>query len=148
MKIYSIYRYNVVSGNVYTLSARHCGPQSSSIKKSVLNWHDQLLCVTNQALLGHVLHHCKKGIRWKQRLREKLQPASSVRQQKCFSTIPQLQKHVVHMIQLKHVRLFTSSVAVVISLYGSYLSYSNKGHRDTPTSALDRTENPNDPWPV
>ena len=28
----SIYRYNVVSGNVYALSGRHYGPHSSSIK--------------------------------------------------------------------------------------------------------------------
>ena len=30
-------------GNIYTLSARHCGPHSSSMKQSILNWHDRLL---------------------------------------------------------------------------------------------------------
>ena len=30
-------------GNIYALSARHCGPHSSSIKQSILNWHDRLL---------------------------------------------------------------------------------------------------------
>ena len=33
MKRHSIYRYNVVSGNVYARSARHCGPHLFSIKK-------------------------------------------------------------------------------------------------------------------
>ena len=38
-------RYNVVSGNVYALSGRHCGPHSSSIEQSILNWHDRLFAV-------------------------------------------------------------------------------------------------------
>ena len=33
----------VVHGNVYALSGCHCGPYSSSIKESILNWHDRLL---------------------------------------------------------------------------------------------------------
>ena len=47
MKIHIIYRYNVVSesGNIYALSARHCRPHSSSIKKTILNWHDRLFGV-------------------------------------------------------------------------------------------------------
>ena len=28
---------------MYAFSARHCGPHSSSIKQSILNWHDRLL---------------------------------------------------------------------------------------------------------
>ena len=28
---------------MYALSARYCGPHSSSIKTSILNWHDRLL---------------------------------------------------------------------------------------------------------
>ena len=35
--------YNVGPGNVYALSGRHCGPHSSSIKQSILNWHDRPL---------------------------------------------------------------------------------------------------------
>ena len=30
-------------GNVCGLSTRHCGPHSSPIKQSILNWHDRLL---------------------------------------------------------------------------------------------------------
>ena len=33
----------VVPGNVYALSGSHCRPHSSSIKQSILNWHDRLL---------------------------------------------------------------------------------------------------------
>ena len=33
----------VVPGNVYALSGCHCEPHSSSIKTSILNWHDRLL---------------------------------------------------------------------------------------------------------
>ena len=28
--------------NIHALFARHCGPHSSSIKLSILNWHDQM----------------------------------------------------------------------------------------------------------
>ena len=33
----------VVPGNVYAFSGWHYGPHSSSIKESILNWHDRLL---------------------------------------------------------------------------------------------------------
>ena len=39
--------YNVVPGNVYALSGRHCGPHSPSIKQSIPNWYDRLLLVTS-----------------------------------------------------------------------------------------------------
>ena len=34
--------YSVVPGNVHALSGCHYGPHSSSIKYSILNWHDRL----------------------------------------------------------------------------------------------------------
>ena len=30
--------------NIFALSARNCGPYPSSIEKSILSWHDRLLC--------------------------------------------------------------------------------------------------------
>ena len=38
----------VVPGNMYALSGCHCGPYSSSIKQSILNWHDRLLNIDNK----------------------------------------------------------------------------------------------------
>ena len=47
----------VVPGNVYALSGCHCGPHSSSIKESILNWHDRLFLVEVAALRSIVLRY-------------------------------------------------------------------------------------------
>ena len=44
-----------VAKNVYALFSRHCGPHSSSIKQSILNWHDRLLkCWLNEIQKGDI----------------------------------------------------------------------------------------------
>ena len=50
---------------MYALSARHCGPHSYSIKKTILNWRDWLL-VDGQAecLEDQMLGKCFLG--WKE----------------------------------------------------------------------------------
>ena len=55
MKVHSIYRPNVVSGNVYALSARDCGLHSSSIKKTILNWRDWLLNIPSHIMVYVVM---------------------------------------------------------------------------------------------
>ena len=44
-------------GNICGLSARHCGPHSSSIKQSILNWHDRLL----KGRISKVMWRTRKG---------------------------------------------------------------------------------------
>ena len=60
--------YNVGLGNVYALFGHHYVPHSSSLKESILNWHDRLLTeeTAETQQVSHRLIKCQSRL-WSQR---------------------------------------------------------------------------------